>query len=461
MKVISKAVFFLLIASFFLFSAAQIYAQTNETTEQRERRLRAELAQVEKEQAETEKVLNDARNQSASISRDILILTTQIKAAELNIKAKNLVIETLGRDINTKQEKIKDLEGHIDRGVETLAQIMRKTNEIDSYSFPEILLAQASLSEVLLDIDNFESVQQSMKTTFEEIRSDKNQTEVEKNTLNTRRNQETDARKIIEQERKNIQRDEAEKQRLLNISRGNEKTYSELLAEKQQRAAQIRAALFSLRDSASIPFGDALAFANAASKVTGIRPAFLLAILTQESNLGENIGQCFISNLENGDGVGKNTGTPFEQVMKAPRDTVPFTDITKRLGRDWKSTPISCPPGYEYYVGRGFGGGMGPSQFIPSTWELFKDTIGSLLNISGNSVDPWNPQHAFMATAVYMRDLGAGSATYTAERNAACRYYSGAACTPGRKPANVFYGDDVMAIAARIQTTMIDPLKDL
>ena len=437
------------------------HAQVNETPAEKESRLRAELAQVEKEQAETEKILNETKNQSASLKRDILILTTKIKAAELNIKAKNLLIESLGKDITKKQEKIEDLEGHIEKGRETLTQIMRKTSEIDSYSFPEFLLSREDLSSTFLDIDTFESIQASLKTTFEEIRSVKTQTETEKTQLNTKKNQETDARIVIEQERKNIKRDEAEKQRLLGVSKGNEKAYSQVLAEKQQKAAQIRSALFALRDSTEIPFGDALAFATVAGKVAGVRPAFLLAILTQESNLGANIGSCLISNLDTGDGVGKNTGTPFEQVMKAPRDTVPFKDITSRLGRDWKSTPVSCPPEYKYYSGRGFGGGMGPSQFIPSTWELFKETLGSLLNISGNSVDPWNPQHAFMATAVYMRDLGASSGMYTAERNAACRYYSGATCAPGRKPSNIFYGDQVMAKADLIQRTMIDPLQGL
>ena len=103
------------------------FAQSNETPEQRESRLRAELAQVEREQAETEKVLAAQQGQTASISRDIQILTTKIKAAQLNSKAKNLQIETLGKDIGVKQEKIEYLSGRIDKGRETLALIMRKS----------------------------------------------------------------------------------------------------------------------------------------------------------------------------------------------------------------------------------------------------------------------------------------------------------------------------------------------
>jgi hypothetical protein len=57
-----------------------------------------------------------------------------------------------------------------------------------------------------------------------------------------------------------------------------------------------------------------------------------------------------------------------------------------------------------------------------------------------------------------MSDLGALNGSYTSERNAACRYYSGESCRPGRRPSNVFYGDQVMKAAEAIQA-YIDFLK--
>jgi membrane-bound lytic murein transglycosylase B len=100
---------------------------------------------------------------------------------------------------------------------------------------------------------------------------------------------------------------------------------------------------------------------------------------------------------------------------------------------------------------------MGPSQFIPSTWELFKSRIGSTIGLNADSVDPWNPEHSFTATAIYLSDLGAVSGSYTGERNAACRYYSGRSCD-NKKPANSFYGNQVMQTAESIQAN-IDFLK--
>ena len=134
-----------------------------ETAQEREARLRSELAKVEQEQAETEAVLKSAQGQTASIERDILILNTKIKAAKLNIQAKNIVIEQLTKDIGNKDKKISSLEDRIERGKESLAQIYQKTYQLDSYSLPEILLSQDTLGKFYEDLDTFTSIQTSLK----------------------------------------------------------------------------------------------------------------------------------------------------------------------------------------------------------------------------------------------------------------------------------------------------------
>jgi len=83
--------------------------------------------------------------------------------------------------------------------------------------------------------------------------------------------------------------------------------------------------------SQKIEFGTALSYANDVNSKLGVDPAFLLAILTQESNLGANVGQCYLTNPDTGAGVGKNTGTPFANVMKPTRDVQPFLEITNAL----------------------------------------------------------------------------------------------------------------------------------
>jgi membrane-bound lytic murein transglycosylase B len=385
------------------------------------------------------------------LKRDITILDAKIKSAQLNIKAKNILIESLGKDISNKQKTIETLLERIERGRETLSQIMRKTSEIDNISIPEILLSGDNISSIFSDLDTFESLQSSLKTTFEEIRDTKTQTEEEKQNLDDRRSQEIDARYAIQQEEKNIKSNQAEKQRLLGISKSNELTYSQVIADKAKKAAQIRAALFSLRDAKAIPFGDALKYANLASQKTGVRPAFLLAILTQESSLGSDVGSCYLTDFQTGIGASVKNGKVISNVMKPSRDVEPFISITKSLGLDPLKTLVSCPQSV------GWGGAMGPAQFIPSTWMLFKDRISSL---SGSVLpNPWDPKDAFMASAIYLGDLGANGGTYSKEQNSACKYYSGKSCSTSSLIRS--YGTQVMAKADNIQRTMIDPLQGI
>jgi membrane-bound lytic murein transglycosylase B len=364
----------------------------------------------------------------------------------------NKALKRLGYSEQQIKDMEADLEAHISRGKETLAQLIRKTGEMDSYSWPEVILAQENISGFFTDVDTFQSVQQGLKDTFEELRAIEASTTAEKEALDKRRNAEMDARYAIQQEQKSIQADEATKQQLLSISKGNEKAYASLIEQKKARAATIRAQLFALRDAASIPFGQALQYANIAAQKTGVRPAFLLAIMMQESSLGKNVGQCYVTNTSTGSGVNARTGNSISNVMHPTRDVPAFSDILSQIGGEVTKTVVSCP------LSIGWGGAMGPAQFIPSTWVLMKNRVASAVGISGMP-DPWNPSHAFMASSMYLADLGAGARTYSSERNAACKYYSGRAC--GLVKGNTTYGNQVVSQADIIQRTMIDPLQGI
>lgn len=458
-KVWAGASFFVLAIIFGFFYPVFIVL-ADPTADAAQAKLQAEYDELQKDITKWQGILNDTKAKSTGLQGDIKYLDAKIKEAQLTIQAKNIAIQKLGGQISDKNKKINDLNEKIVKGKTSLAQILRKTNAIDSYSLAQIMLDNKNLSDFYKDLDTFSIVQKAMHDHFVMIDQTKTSVEIEKKQLDEKKNQEADAKHEVEVKKTTITQSKVEKNQLLTVTKGQEAAYQTVLAEKQAKAAKIRAALFRLRDSQGISFGDALQYANAASAKTGVRPALILAILTQESDLGKNQGSCLVTNIDTGDGAGKNTGTPFEKVMKSPRDTVPFKNITARLGLDWKMQAVSCPPGYTWTANRGYGGGMGPSQFIPSTWELFKTRLGVLVGKSAEQVDPWNPQDAFMATGLYMSDLGASGGSFTSERNAACKYYSGSSCQPGRKPANVFYGDQVMQNADSIQNN-IDFLKGL
>ncbi len=424
-----------------------VNAQSSDAVAQREALLRAELEANLREQEEISRQLAAKQLEGGSIERDIAILTAEINRAKLIIREKNINIEQLGKDIGYKNATIGELDEKIEAGKMSLAQLMRKTNQIDDSTIVEAVLGNDSISTFFSDVDTFDTIKKSLQVTFEEIRSTRLATESEKEELSDKRDKETDAKKVIEAEQRKVQAKEAEKKRLLALNKNEQAAYGTELKAREKRAAEIRSALFALRDTAAIPFGTALAYAEEAEVSTGIRPAFLLAILTQETNLGENVGTC----NRPGDPPEKS----WKNIMPGPNDNSwrddqsAFLRITSELGLNPDTMPLSCP-----WL-NGWGGAMGPSQFIPATWEAY---VPKLKKILGVYPDPWNPEHAFMASSIYLTELGAGSQTYTAERTAALKYYAGG---NWNKPQNAFYGNQVMAKAANIQETMIDPLKGL
>jgi len=238
----------------------------------------------------------------------------------------------------------------------------------------------------------------------------------------------------------------------LSVSKESESAYGQLVTEKKQKAAQIRAALFNLAGTNAISFGDALSYANTVYNITGVPQAFLLAILTQETGIGKNDGTCYLTNPSDGSGVNAKNGDIVSNVMKPSRDVQPFLAIIQSLGLDYKSMQVSCPQSI------GYGGAMGPAQFIASTWTLLISRLETALGIS-TAPNPWHPLDAFMASGLYLSDLGADSPSYTAQKNAACKYYSGHSC--GVVSGATSYGNSVMSLANSIQTTEIDPLEGL
>jgi membrane-bound lytic murein transglycosylase B len=206
-------------------------------------------------------------------------------------------------------------------------------------------------------------------------------------------------------------------QHYLNLT---EQEYQKQLQEKEsieKKAQEVRARIFKLIGVSKAPtFGEDYEIAKYAEGLTGIRPAFLLAILQQESSMGKNVGQCYLKNSSTGAGVSIQSGASISRVMKPSRDVQPFLKITKALGRDPYQTPVSCP------MAIGWGGAMGPAQFIPSTWIMYRGQIEEILN---RPADPWNIRDAFLASAVYLTNSGAKSQTRNGEWRAAMIYFSG------------------------------------
>lgn len=406
----------------------------------RRAQLQAQLDSLNAQIAQTQSTLNTLHGQHKTLQGDINILTAGIKQAQLQVQATQLQIQALAQNITLHTSTITQLSSKITSEQQSVAEIIRQTNEIDNSSLVVVALSAQNISSFFSDLDTFTALKQQLGASSALLSSTKDATEKEKTQLVDQATQKKQLAQLQATAEQQIVTQQAQKKKLLALTASQESNYQTTLTTQQKTAAQIRAELFALAGgSGAIPFGTAADDAKIASKITGVRAALILAILSQESDLGKNVGQCLVTDLTTGDGKGKNTGTPFSGVMKSPRDTTVFASIMNALGRDWSTTPVSCPQ-----LG-GYGGAMGPTQFIPSTWALYEDSIKSALNVA--ATDPWNALHAITATGLYLADVGAAGGDSTAEHTAAAKYYAGS----GWATSGQIYANSVMAKAANFQ----------
>tara|TARA_B100000745_G_scaffold50559_1_gene30217 strand:+ start:2835 stop:4223 length:1389 start_codon:yes stop_codon:yes gene_type:complete len=424
----------------------------------RRAQLEAELAQLEQQIEEQRQLVQSKQNEAVSLERDLAIIDAEIKKAQLAIRAREIAISNLGTEITGKTQKIGQLDEKAVRQRASLEALLRKRRELDSVSLVEVFFGRETLSEFFKDIDTFGAIEDSLQVSFQDLRITRDVTEDEREVLVDKRTEEIELKQIQELEEQRIKEREDEKEHLLEVTRGVEAAYAKVLQGQERSAAQIRSELFTLRGSEAIPFGEALEYANFAYTKTGVRPAFVLGILAQESNLGAFLG----------------TGVWTED-MHPTRDRPVYEYITGALGLDPNQMPVSRAPSY------GWGGAMGPAQFIPSTWvcyggfintktgdcnnaqrslawtdywqgpwqyEAGEDRIRRLLG-KASPANPWTPQDAIMASSLLLSENGADEGGYDAERLAALRYFAG--WTNATNPAYGFYGDDVMGLASKYQ----------
>lgn len=392
-------------------------------------------AEISQDLTKTSAQKNTLANQISTIKKKIQNLDYQISQGNLMVKDLNIQIVDTKDSIDKTTD---DIEGSKNQ----IANILRSIYE-EGQKPPLIIFLEGNLSDFFSNIAYLESLNSKVSKLLENTRNLQTYLHGQKVKMDGEVDQ---LQKTIVLQTLQKQENEQNKKQQDQYLKLTEAQYQQQLAEKnvvESKKAKIQAMLFSLAgtsDTEAPSFGEAIEIAKSVASTVGIRPAFLLAIISQESAIGRNVGQCVLVDSSTGTGKKISTGATVIRVMKPTRDVPPFLQITTALDRNPYDTPVSCwIPAYVSKQPYGWGGAMGPAQFIPSTWKLFEDRLKTIL---GRSPNPWGIIDSFTASALYLADLGATKQTASAENTAAGRYY-------GQVGA---YNSGVMRRAGCIQT---------
>src|SRR3989344_2010100 len=294
------------------------------------------------------------QSEAQSLSNQISIFELQVKQTQAEIDATNLSIKQLTSAINQKEKNISEKEKEIEDKNVLLARYLRQVQRSDQGSLLEFLLKNRRFSDFFNYLNSISNIQNQIHDTLLKIKDLKEKLVKEKDDLESDKAEQEQLKHIQNKQKTALEAAKKGKQKLLDQTKGQEKTYQQLIAKTRADIEAIKNQPYNLAMDFKMTFDEALSYALKGSINTGVRPAFLMAILKIESDWGGNVGK----------------GTWRTDMH--PRDFNAFAAITSALGLNPDSTPVSKKPSY------GWGGAMGPAQFIPTTWILFEEAVAKL-----------------------------------------------------------------------------------
>lgn len=429
-KKVGTILILLALFSSFVLNPMLSYAKTQEE-------LQKELQEIERQISEQQQQLSQIKGEKQTVQTRLSQLKAEQNALKLQMRSTSLRVQDLDGKIEQTEKSIDETVQKIADLKLQLASVIREINENDHQSISVIIFANKSLSEGLDHLKELQDLSSRLAQTRKSMRGFKEELKDKQMVLESQHEESQNLLAIQGLQQSEFSSKVQEQSQVLGMTTAQEAEYEKALNNAKQRANEIRNRLYELAGGATknVTFAEAVELAKSASAMTGVRAALLLAVLTQESNLGKNVGTC------NREGDPPEKG--WKVIMNPTRDQPKFLTVTQELGLNPDITPLSCPMRDRYGRQVGWGGAMGPAQFIPSTWMGYKDRVAAL---TGRPANPWDIRDAFLAAALLLKANGATAGGENGEWKAAMRYFSGSTNTRFR-----FYGDNVLALAKRYQ----------
>jgi len=416
-----------------------VWALTSADIQAQQSDLQRQLKDIQAQISSYEKQLKTIKSQKNTLANKIAQLEAERAKLALQIQESKVQLQDTEARLAETQAGIDDHEKRLTALKLEMDAILRQLYKQDRRSLIQILLSGKDLSDFFAEVNGELQLNDSLAAVVGQYHVETDSLRDQQRHLADQKDHQQNLFAILQIQDQDLDDSLGRQDALLKATKGKEANYQSALTDTKKQAAEIRNRIYKLIEvGKQVTFGEAVAVAQWASSQTGVRPAFLLAVLTQESNLGANVGTC----NRPGDPPSKS----WKAIMKPDRDQQPFIAITRKLGKPTDTTPVSCPMRDKSGNRIGWGGAMGPAQFIPSTWVGYEGRISA---VTGKTADPWDMRDAFLAAALLLKANGGGA--QSGEWAAAMRYFSGSTDTTYR-----FYGDNVVATAARYQNDIDD-----
>lgn len=407
-----------LAACFVFFATCSILWAAENSTQKDDLKNKIENLRSQIEKYQQDIFAKDQKEQS--VANDIEILEADIKKIELQLQETELVINQLDIEISQKQDEIGNMEKKVKAKKEILAKFLQELYERGDDFSTEIIFSEQSFSDYFSKIEGLENYEGRISELHSQLVEIRDHLTREKSALQEKKFEKEDLRYVQKDQEKALDQ-EREMKNILVSQIHDEKLALEQKKEKLQTELNMIQSL-----GEPIAIGEAVRAAKYASGITNVAPEFLLGVLRVESGLGTNVG-----------------GGRYKTDMNpALWDT--FKKICRELGIDPEKTPISRRACYNRDASDGcggWGGAMGPAQFMPSTWMGYKTKVESATK--SKPANPWDIKDALVAMGLKLAAVdGVTSGDRKAWSKAAGMYLAG-----GNWENYTWYSDRVLRYA--------------
>lgn len=376
-----------------------------------------EIAALDQKIEELRSQRDSTEAQAAVIDEQLTRLERQLERAELELRHTELALHATTTEKEANEHTVEELTAAREQIREELRTIIRNLYEREQQSFVRILLSTASFSEALAERAAYQKLQEAQTNLLATLRQKGEELTQRQEQLTAQEAELGTLQQLLSAQEAELDAQQQEQENFLQAKRAEQVAYEAKIAEAKQARQEIEQNIFTLKNAGvQVALTEATDMARYAGELTGVRPALLLGVLKIETNLGTNLG----------------SGKFPDDMPPSQHDA--FLRIVKKLGLAAGDAPISARPRNV----QGWGGAVGPGQFMPTTWESIEPRVAALMQKP--LVNPYELTDAFVATALFLAEHGATDRAR--EHEAVSRYLAGPNWQ--RFP---WYGDRVLAVA--------------
>jgi peptidoglycan hydrolase CwlO-like protein len=340
-----------------------------------------------------------------TLQEDISDIEKDIAKIQLQIQETQLIIQSLDLEIADKEAGIAAMQKEVIAKKIVLAQFMQELYEQSSATPVELALGNETFSDYFFQADSIESFEERTREIYDQFVYLREGIKKEREDLLNRKEEQMNLRAMQNDQQNTLDSQEQAKNSLLSQTRNEKQALSTQMDKLQEQLNALQAL------GEPINIDEAISAAKYASGFTHVAPEFLLGVLRVESGLGTNVG-----------------GGRYKTDMN-PAQWDTFKKICSELGIDANSVPVSRRACYNSDAKDGcggWGGAMGPAQFMPTTWLGYKSKVEKATGeIPAN---PWDLKDSLVAMGLKLAAVdGVAAGDRAAWAKAAAMYLAGGA----------------------------------